>query len=428
MAQLISRANIQFGRADAVRLGASFVLALLFWGWVTTSKDPETDRSFANISISVGELPAPLTVVGTIPDVTVRVTGPRSVVRDLTSSDISASLDLDGIDQPGDYPVAIDIQTPHGVWRATSTPSSLPIRVEETVTKQFVIETAISGDVDTTREVSASVVGASEVSVRGPKSSVDRIAKVVAPIAITTQTRDFASAVTPVAVDASDQEIPEVTVSPDIVNVNVNINARGKRVAVLTQLNGEPAQGYEIVDRTINPATVLVDGPADAIDQLISVSTEPIDVSGAAETLSRRAQITGLPEGVHVLEPADATVDVVVQIRQIGVRQPLPAQAVQVVGLAPGLSATVSPEAVAVTVIANEDTLKSLTANDLTIQVNVSGLGPGVYQLKPVVALPANVTWVDSDSAVITVSIAAVEATPVASPAASPAASPTPTG
>src|SRR4051794_31833682 len=161
---LLNRSTIRPSRTDLIRLGASFVLALLFWGWVTTSKDPETDRNFANVQIKVGELPAPLTVVGTIPDVTVRLTGPRSVVSELISSDVTASLDLDDIDAPGDYTVPIDIQTPHGVWRSSSSPSRLPIRVEESVTKQFVIEPEISGNIDSTRQASATVVDASEIT------------------------------------------------------------------------------------------------------------------------------------------------------------------------------------------------------------------------------------------------------------------------
>ena len=112
-------------------------------------------------------------------------------------------------------------------------------------------------------------------------------------------------------------------------------------------------------------------------------------------------------------------VDVVVQIRQIGVRQPLPAQALQVVGLAPGLIASLSPEDVAVTVVASEEVIGSLTTNDMTIQVNLTGYGPGTYTLKPVVALPPNVTWVSSDPTAVTVTITRAESTP-APPAASP--------
>lgn len=415
-----SRYNVQVDRSAAMRIGASLVLALLLWGWVTVSRDPETTRSFANVPITVGELPNNLEVVGTLPDVTVRVTGPRSEVSDLISSDVTASLDLGGIDAEGDYTAPIRVDTPRGIWSAEPSPSRLPVRVERSVTKQFVLETAIAGNVDSTRQVSASVVDVSAVNVVGPSSSVGRVAKVIAPITIENQTRDFTSAVTPVAVDGDGNPIPEVSLSPNIVTVQVDIQARGKRVAVITQLEGEPAQGYEVVDRTINPATVLVDGPQEAIAGLISVSTEPINIGGASDIVSRRVAISGLPPGVHVIEPPDGSVDVVVQIRQIGVRQPLPAQTVRVVGLGPGLSATVDPEAIAVTVIASEETLGSLTADDLSIQVNVAGLGPGTYQLRPAVALPPNVTWVDADATTVRVTITDGRATPVASPVASP--------
>jgi YbbR domain-containing protein len=418
------RYSVQIDRSTAMRLGASLVLALLLWGWVTISRDPETTRSFTNVPISVGQLPNDLQVVGELPNVAVRITGPRSEVSDLISSDVTASLDLGGIDAEGDYTASIDVQTPRGIWSSEASPSRLPVRVERSVTQQFVLETAISGNVDSTRQVSASIVDVSEVNVVGPSSSVGRVAKVIAPITIENQTRDFTSAVTPVAVDADGNPIPEVSLSPNIVTVHVDIQARGKRVAVITQLEGEPAQGYEVVDRTINPATVLVDGPQEAIASLISVSTEPIDIDGASETVSRRVAISGLPEGVHVIEPSDASVDVVVQIRQIGVRQPLPAQAVQVVGLEPGLTADVEPASIAVTVIASEEMLGSLTTNDLTIQVNVAGLGPGTYQLRPIVALPSNVTWVDADATTVRVTISDGRSSPVASPAASPVASP----
>ena len=419
MNELVQRLKLNVSRSDAIRLGSSLVLAILLWGWVTIAQDPQQDRSFANIPVDVGQLVVPLEVVGTISEVTVVVTGPRSIIEDIVSADIKVSLGLDGIDETGEYTVPILVETPHGVWRTTVSPSRLPIRVEEVVTELFVIDPVINGRIDSTRQVSASILNTSEITAVGPKSSIDRIDKIIAPIEIGDQLRDFTSAVTPQALDADGKLIPEVNLSPNIVTVDVSIDARGKRVAVLTQLDGEPAQGYEVLDRTINPATVLVDGPDEVIDRLISVSTEPIDISGASETLTTISPIVGLPEGVTVIEPANGTVDVVVQIRQIGVRQPLPAQSIQVVGLGPGLTATVSPEAVAVTVVATEEQIGSLTTNDLSIQVNLTDFTEGTYTLEPVVALPPNVTWVSSDPATVTVTISR-SSMPVASAVASP--------
>lgn len=412
--------RLRLSRSDAIRLAASLILAILLWGWVTNAQDPETARTFTNVDVTVGELPAPLQVVGSIPDVNVRVVGPRSVIRELESSDITASLELGSINKPGDYTVPIKLETPRGVWNSSSTPSRLPIRVEETVTELFVIEAVTTGNVDATRQVSANVTDTSEITVVGPRSSVDRVARVIAPVEIANQTQSFTTAVTPEAIDDHGNPIPEVSLSPNTVTVDVDIDTRGKRVAVLTQLEGSPAQGYEVVDRTIIPATILVDGPDAVVDQLISVSTEPVDISGASATLTRRVSISGLPEGVHVIDPPSGAVDVVIQIRQLGVRQPLPAQTIQVVGLGEGLTAEVTPNAVAVTVVAPEERLGSLTTNDLSVQVNVSGLGPGTYQLTPIVALPPSVTWVGSDPPTVTVTISSLSSPPAGPATATP--------
>lgn len=416
----LQRVRVRLTRADGVRLVASLILAILLWGLVTNAQDPEMSRTFTSVPIDVGDLPAPLQVVGDVPDISVRVTGPRSVVSDMTTPEVTASLDLDDIDEPGDYTVSIEVRTPRGVWDVDPNPSRLPIRVEESITELFVVETVITGNVESTRQINATVEDASEITVVGPRSSVERVARVIVPVEIESQTRNFTTSIAPQAVDDQDQPIPEVSITPELVTVNVSIETRGKRVAVLTQLDGSPAQGYEVVDRTILPATVLIDGPDELVEPLISVSTEPIDITGVSETLTRRVAIVGLPEGVHVLDSADEAVDVVVQIRQLGVRQPLPAQAITVIGLSDGLTIEVNPDAVEVTVVAPESMLGGLTTSVLTVQVNVTGLGPGTYTLEPVVALPPGVTWVASDPSTVTVVISASVATPEAQVSPSP--------
>ncbi len=137
------------------------------------------------------------------------------------------------------------------------------------------------------------------------------------------------------------------------------------------------------MDRTINPATVLVDGPQGLLSDLVAVSTEPIDVSGATSTVSKRVSIVGLPEGVQVIDPADGTVIAVVQIRQRGVTQPLPSQHIQFVNVGEGLTAEASPNEITVTVVGSQETLANLTADTIEVQIDVSGLGPGVYTLSP---------------------------------------------
>jgi YbbR domain-containing protein len=331
----------------------------------------------------------------------------------------------------------VDVDHPGSVWKTSVSPSTVFVHVDKTAAKEFPLEVKIVGSTGSTQQVGAITPTINTVTVKGPASEVENVAKVVASIQIGNESRDFTDSFAPVAIDANGDPLPNVLVIPGTVPINVQITARGKNVAVITQLIGEPAPGYEVVDRTINPSTVIVDGPADILATLISVSTEPVDVTNATNTLQKQVKLVGLPDGVNVIDPADGTVAVVVQIAERGVRQPLPSQDVNVVNIAAGLTAEVSPRAVSVTVVASDATIAKLTASDVIVQVNVAGLGPGSYSLSPIVALPSSISWVSTDPPMVTVTIKEATgmtpvgpATPRSTPASTPiaSASPSPTG
>ncbi|MFL5761487.1 MAG: YbbR-like domain-containing protein [Thermomicrobiales bacterium] len=410
--------------AAMIRLGSSLVLALILWGWVTTSEDPQRSKQFSDVSIEVAGLKNGLQVVGTLPNALVTIKGPQSTIQDTRASDVSARLDIEHITGPGTYSVPVIVDAPDGVWDAVADPDRVSVEVEQTVAKQFTLEWEQSGTTDGTKRISSVVPQVSEVTVRGPSSVIDRLSRVALPIDITNKSGTFENSFTPEARDANDNAIPEVEISPDTIAATVVVSARGKSVAVITQLNGEPAPGYEVVDRTINPATVLVDGPQGLLNDLVAVSTEPIDVSGATSTVSKRVTIVGLPAGVQVIDPADGTVVAVVQIRQRGVTQPLPSQHIQFVNVGAGLTAEANPNEITVTVVGSQEALANLTADTIEVQIDVSGLGPGVYTLVPRVLLPPNVEWIDTNPATVTVTIQSM-GTPTRGAAASPVASPT---
>mgnify|MGYP000675111046 CR=1 FL=1 len=421
MASLSELIRSRMTPSDLIRLGSSLILALLLWGWVTTREDPETTRTFQDVTVDVAELPNDLVVVSSPPDVTVTLKGPRSVINRVDSSEVSAHLDLDGVDSPGSTTVDIVVTAPDGVWERRSSPSRFPIQVERSMSKNFTLEPDIIGELGATRRVGQIQPDVSQVTVSGPESLVNSVVKVVLPIELGEATRDFTGVFTPEARDANQQPITGVTISPDSIPTTVPIEAAGKSVAVTVQTVGAPAQGYDVIDRVPNPSTVFVNGPQEQLDGLVIVKTEPIDVTGAKEDISRRVGLQGLPPDVNVLVPANGTVEVYVQIGQRGVRQELPALRVDVVNLGQGLEVDVSPADVTVIVFASGDILAALTSADLMIQVDVEGLGEGEYQLKPTVSLPPNVQWISTDPGTVTVTIRKVVTTPLAgSPVASP--------
>lgn len=416
MQQLWTDLTSRMTQATLIRLVSSVVLAFILWGFVTTSEDPKESQSYSGVPIEVPGLPDDLQIVGSLPNARVTLTAPESVIDEIQSDEVGARLDIEHIDGPGTYSVPVLVVEPDDIWESEVEPSRLSVVVEQTIVDQFPLEYVQSGPSDDSKRINSVTPEVSEVTVRGPSSVVDRIMRVVIPIDISEQLGSYEASFTPVAQDSTGQAIPEVEISPQTVRATVEVTARGKSVAVISQLQGEPAQGYEVVDRTLNPATVLVDGPQGSLDDLVAVSTEPIDVSGATSTVSKRVRIVGLPEGVDVIDPADGTVVAVVQIRQRGVTQPLPGQHIEFVNVGAGLTAEANPGEITVTVVASQEVLAGLTAETISVQIDVGGLGPGVYSLSPQVIPPPNMQYTSTDPPTVTVTIRQSTATPEASP------------
>ena len=110
------------------------------------------------------------------------------------------------------------------------------------------------------------------------------------------------------------------------------------------------------------------------------VETMPFDLTDLKDDLDISLPLN-LPEGVSVV--GDQTVLVRVGIAAIQSSLPLANQEITIVGLAPNLAATLSPETIDLILSGPLPLLDALKAGDVTISIDVTGLGRGVYQLEP---------------------------------------------
>lgn len=401
--------STRFGWVPAIapRLLLSFLLALVLWGWVTTQSNPTETRSFTNIPITAPELPAPLQIAGETGSVTLRVEGPQSIVEAINRSDLSATLDLSEVTGPGSFTVPVSVPLPAPARAVGLDPARLAIVVDETSSRTMPLTIAVTPPKDTSRQVGTITPSVSEVTVSGPARLVDGVTSVVLPIEIGDRTGNFTGQFTAEARNADGQPIPEVDLRPRRIITDVVVAARGRSVPVLIQAEGSPAPGFEAFDRVVTPRVVLLDGPPDIVNDIISVVTEPISVEGATQPVSAKVGLADLPPGVRIVDPADGQFTVVVQVRQRGVTQTLPGQTVVVNNLRPGLTASVEPPQADVVIFAAEDDLRSLQSGELAVSVSADGLEAGTYQLPMSVAVPPGVQWIRTEPEQVTVTIQA---------------------
>lgn len=392
-------------REVALRFLASLALSLILWAFVSIKQDPDTSRAFADVPVAAVSLDDSLVLLEEIEPVRVNLSGPRSDVAPIEVDDMEATVDFSSVDGPGIYSLPVTLHVPDGVWRSDVNPALATIEVERSESRSLRLVPVVT-DIDENSLRTVTVYPDQEqVTVTGPSSLIDSIAQVVLPVEVAGGTQTFESIYTPEARDESGNTIDGITIEPETVRATVRVSARGKSVAVLASITGSPAPGYEVADRTVNPQFVLVDGDEDALDSLVALSTEPIDVSGADASFNQTVQIADLPEGLQILQPSSGHVDVLVQVTQRGVRQSLPSQQVTIVGVEDGLQATVSPDEITIDVVAPEDALAELDASTLQVVVDASGLTAGTYSVQPSLIMPPRIQWVTTSPVEVTLTI-----------------------
>lgn len=423
---MLNRFSFRPDTSQVVRFVISLILAVLLWGWVTQLQDPFETRQYTNLTIQTSGLSDDLELTTALPTADVILKGARSDLRETSASQLTVSLDFSKVDGPNTYLLPLHVSGADGLDSVRTEPREVQVVIEQRETKVFPLTVSKAPASGTeSRQIGQVSPSASQVTVTGPSSFMSRIAQVLLPITISQQTSEFTGTFTPVAVDAQGQPISEVTILPATVTADVQVVTRGKAVSVIPRVVGVPAEGYTVQQRTALPETILVDGPQEALDKLLFVNTEPVDISDATSSISQRVGIEDLPEGLTIVDPANGTVEVRVAIEDIsGQATEFSSLPVEVIGLDPGLEATVTPTTVNVSVLAPRSLLETMTANDIKVRVDVSGLGPGRHVITPDVTVPQRATWLGNDPGQITVVI--VRSGEGGTPASSPAANASP--
>jgi YbbR domain-containing protein len=401
--------------SQLARFGLSLLIALFLWGWVTMLEDPVETQRYAEIAISTPELPGALQIVTALPRATVIITDVSSELDQLTRTDITVSLDTSEVDGPGFYQLDVIAGTDRNMREVKVSPDTVSVEIEEVISRNFPLRVETQQPADDSRRVLDINPEVSEVTVTGTRSAVDRVDRVVLPVTIDTQTTDFVDMIQPKAVDKNNQPIPEVTIDPAHVRTEVVLEKRGKTVSVVPQVTGTPAEGFVVQQQVAVPATVIVDGPENLLDDLLFISTAPVDITGATQSVSQTVPLVGLPDGVTLVEPAQNEVEVRVAISSSGGQANLiPDMPITVVNLRDGLTARLDPSTIDISLSAPATLLSELTANDIAVTVDVAGLGPGVYTLTPTIDVPDDVTVTNADPQRVVVLIGDQSATPAA--------------
>jgi YbbR domain-containing protein len=375
--------------------------AIAVWVYAVTASDPTETRTFPqSVQIDIIGLNPNLMIVNEIDEeVDLSIRAPASILNQLENerSLVSVTLDLSGL-EAGVHTLTPQVNiglSPAEVVK--SEPSSIFIKLESVVTETFPIGTKTIGNPAIGFELQAAELSSATAQVTGPQSLMEAIDQVVVKVDVEGVSEIVQRSAQVIALDVEGHEIKSLSITPSTINLTLPVTKRADYDIVVVKIvtTGQIAAGYKLTYIYADPATVTIFSSDPNLLASIKgyLETTPINLNGANEDIEIRVNLN-LPEGIDV-------VDSQMVIVQIGI-DPIESSIsltnipIQFIGLTTGLKAEVSPEFVDVYLSGPLDQLEGLNPATIMVMIDLTGRGPGTYQLVPEVILDTEDVNVDA--------------------------------
>ena len=368
----------------------SIVLGFALWIFVTDTENPTRSGVLPfDLPVEAVNVPGDLALAGSPVNVRVKVEVADDVWNTLSMADFKATVDLDGL-QAGTYdlPVRVEPLTGRGNLRVTQViPDTLQVELKSLFSKSVSVSVSLEGTPPSGYEASVPEVEADTVLVTGTQDRVTLVSQAVAKLDLSGHTEDLTQAVRLEARDSRGFLVEGVSLEPSVMNVSVKISQTefSRALVISPTIAGSPADGYNVVSVSVDPAVATVFGPQSFVGEAATIRTQPVDITDASEDVVKTVALD-LPADVSVSGGTSVTVTVKVEPaegrRTLGVT-------VAAVGLDPDLSISGALPLVEVTLLGELPSLQDLRPNDVAATINLSGLGAGTHEIAVAVSAPA---------------------------------------
>jgi YbbR domain-containing protein len=179
----------------------------------------------------------------------------------------------------------------------------------------------------------------------------------------------------------------EVTVEPDTVQISLEEKLL-RSLEVESTATGFPATGYELVQLSLSPSAVEVEGPRSVVETISVVRTEELDLSTRREDFTERVRLVRPHPLVRF--PGGAIVEVRGTIDESVVLETFEPVEIVVNGLSSDLSLAQSLPAGLIRVQARQIEVDGVTPGDLQLSVDASAVdeaGTVRLPVRPIVPL-----------------------------------------
>ncbi len=404
----------------------SLVIAFGLWAYVVTAVSPESEDTFYNIPVewdaeseAILKDKGLMVVSGEKPKVTLRLRGNRSDLNNLKNSDITVIADLAKINTAGEQALRYNVYfTGSNAFEIVNqSPQLLTLQIAEWATKDVPVEVKYEGTVgsDHIAFFDDVIPNPSAITITGPKSVVDRVAKAVVKVDLDgkTETLSLTERATLCNSDGEPVDVAAITADGEV-KLTVRILRVKELPLRVTPIYGGGVNGGNstlILDYT----SIKVAGSENILAALPDVlELGQINLAEITENTVLTFPITGgMLQGAENLSGiTEIHVAVTVPERITRDIEITDMSRIEVTGLPQGMTMQYVTRKFTVTLIGREDQVNAMTANDFSISIDLTGVEPDNNQaIKAVVTVSPGYPDVEgSVNQAITVDIAMLAA------------------
>lgn len=282
----------------------ALIMAIILWSYVMSEENPAITEEFKNIEVTFTNIATleKQNLVVLEPNeatVNVKVSGKRNDLNNI-SEKIIARVDLSGY-QEGTVKVPVYIEVPDEVKLVDHSPKEILFKFDKLVRKEMPITIETVGELAKDHSLSEPVIKPQSIYIEGPKTWVDSVSKVVAFVDVTNKANDINVTVPIRIVDNEGNDVRGVTKDQNVVDVFIPVY-QSKTVPIKIQTHGRLPDNYEVLDISVDPSSVKIQGKKDLLKDINSLNTKPIDINSLIEDNTVSVELE-LPEGVSLSNP-----------------------------------------------------------------------------------------------------------------------------
>lgn len=401
----------------------SAVFAVILWTVIVNIYDPNTSYTFSNITVqlvntqSLTEKNYTFEVVDG-GKISVTVSGPKSVVTDLKTSDIAATADLSKVTAFTDYvdiqvQVVKDGQVLNNVEAVPRT-SALKLSIENRDTNTYAVNVNTTGTPANGYAVASTTTSPTYIKVTGPTSLVEGVASVGVDVDVS-GAKGTVNTQSDINMYDSDGNIianEELEMSSETADVIVEM-ARTKTVPVVVKTSGTPSQDCVVMGTSLSQTSVVISGQQEALSKIdnITIPSSAVSVDGLSEDKTYTFKLTDyVPSGVKIV--SDSRLQVTVKISKASTKTVhISSDAIKIENVSSGYNAVIEGTGIDVIISGTGTILDNVSATDITCNVNAAGLSAGTHSVDVSVSVPDGCSVSGNSSVKLTLSAKQQETT-----------------